>query len=132
MSFWMILKVALRAILRNKTRSLLTMLGIIVGIAAVIAVLAIGTGASKQMVDQISQMGNNLVMIFSEQVHTTAGVKGAMGGGATLSASDGTAIRHELSHLVSAVSPQVQTTMQIVYEEDRKSTRLNSSHQIIS
>ena len=124
MSFWMILKVALRAILRNKTRSLLTMLGIIVGIAAVIAVLAIGTGASKQMVDQISQMGNNLVMIFSEQVHTTAGVKSAMGGGASLSASDGLAIRRELAHLVSAVSPQVQTTMQVVNEDKNWNTQI--------
>ena len=64
MSFLMILKVALRAIWRNKVRSALTALGIIVGIAAVIAVIAIGQGASTQMQNSISGMGHNLVMVF--------------------------------------------------------------------
>ena len=56
MNLWMILKVSVLAILRNKTRSLLTCIGIIVGIAAVIAVLAIGKGASAMMVKEISSM----------------------------------------------------------------------------
>ena len=64
MSLLMIFRVALRAIWRNKVRSLLTALGIIVGIAAVIAVIAIGTGAGDQMKSSINSMGNNLVMIF--------------------------------------------------------------------
>ena len=67
MNFLMIFKVALLAIARNKTRSLLTCLGIIVGIAAVIAVLAIGKGASTMMVKEISSMGNNLVMVFPDR-----------------------------------------------------------------
>ena len=66
MNFAMIFKVAVLAILRNKTRALLTCLGIIVGIAAVIAVLAIGKGASTMMVKEISAMGNNLVMVTHE------------------------------------------------------------------
>ena len=65
MNVFMIFRVAVRAIWRNKTRSALTMLGIIFGIAAVIVVLAIGRGASLNMVAEISKMGNNMVMIFS-------------------------------------------------------------------
>ena len=89
MNIAMIVKVAARAIWRNKTRSALTMLGIIFGIAAVIVVLAIGKGASANMVAQISKMGDNVVMIFSEQRHAAAGVRGAAGEGQSLTASDG-------------------------------------------
>lgn len=121
----MIFKVAIKAILRNKTRSFLTMLGIIVGIAAVIAVLAIGKGASKNMVSEISKMGDNLVMIFSESVHKTAGAHGGMGAGQTLTVSDGRAIARELSHLVKAVSPQTRSTMQLIYEEKNWNTTIN-------
>ena len=64
MNLWMIFKVALRAIARNKTRSLLTALGIIVGIAAVIAVVSIGQGASTMMVNEINNMGSNLIMVL--------------------------------------------------------------------
>ena len=110
----MIIKVAVRAIWRNKTRSALTMLGIIFGIAAVIMVLAIGKGASANMVAQISKMGDNVVMIFSEQRHAAAGVHGGAGEGQSLTASDGRAIRSELAHLVKAESPEVRTQMQVV------------------
>ena len=71
MNVFMIVKVSVRAIWRNKTRSALTMLGIIFGIAAVIMVLAIGKGASANMVAQIGKMGDNVVMIFSEQRSAT-------------------------------------------------------------
>ena len=118
----MIFRVAVRAIWRNKTRSALTMLGIIFGIAAVIVVLAIGRGASLNMVAEISKMGNNMVMIFSEQRHTAAGVRGAAGEGQSLTASDGLAIRRELSHLVQAVTPEVRTQMQVVYAEKNWNT----------
>ncbi|MBR1587579.1 MAG: ABC transporter permease [Kiritimatiellae bacterium] len=114
MNILMIVKVAVRAIWRNKTRSALTMLGIIFGIAAVIMVLAIGKGASANMVAQISKMGDNVVMIFSEQRHAAAGVHGGAGEGQSLTASDGIAIRRELAHLVKAESPEVRTQMQVV------------------
>ena len=114
MNVFMIAKVAVRAIWRNKTRSALTMLGIIFGIAAVIMVLAIGKGASANMVAQISKMGDNVVMIFSEQRHAAAGVHGGAGEGQSLTASDGIAIRRELAHLVKAESPEVRTQMQVV------------------
>ena len=114
MNVFMILKVSVRAIWRNKTRSALTMLGIIFGIAAVIMVLAIGKGASENMVAQIAKMGDNVVMIFSEQRHAAAGVHGGAGEGQSLTASDGLAIRRELAHLVKAESPEVRTQMQVV------------------
>ena len=114
MNIFMIIKVSVRAIWRNKTRSSLTMLGIIFGIAAVIVVLAIGKGASANMVAQIGKMGDNVVMIFSEQRHTAAGVHGGAGEGQSLTASDGRAIRQELAHLVKAESPEVRTQMQVV------------------
>ena len=118
----LLMREAVRAIWRNKTRSALTMLGIIFGIAAVIVVLAIGRGASLNMVAEISKMGNNMVMIFSEQRHAAAGVRGAAGEGQSLTASDGLAIRRELSHLVQAVTPEVRTQMQVVYAEKNWST----------
>ena len=114
MNIFMIIKVSVRAIWRNKTRSALTMLGIIFGIAAVIMVLAIGKGASANMVAQIGKMGDNVVMIFSEQRHAAAGVHGGAGEGQSLTASDGRAIRSELAHLVKAESPEVRTQMQVV------------------
>ena len=91
MNFSMIFKVAILAILRNKTRSLLTCLGIIVGIAAVIAVLAIGKGASTMMLNEISTMGNNLMMVFPDW-NRRGQVRSGMGAGQTMTAGDAEAI----------------------------------------
>ncbi len=114
MNFAMIFKVAARAIARNKTRSLLTCLGIIVGIAAVIAVMAIGQGAQTMMVREISSMGNNLVMVFPER-RNAGPVSGGMGQGQTMTAGDAEAVKRELPHLVQGVSPQVRTSVQMMY-----------------
>ena len=114
MSFWMIFKVAVRAIFRNKTRSLLTCLGIIVGIAAVIAVMAIGQGAQTMMVKEISSMGNNLMMVFPEG-RNQGPVSGGMGQGQTMTAGDAEAVKRELSHLIQGMSPQVRTGVQMMY-----------------
>jgi len=112
----MIFKVALLAILRNKTRSLLTCLGIIVGIAAVIAVLAIGKGAQKMMVAEISSMGNNLVMVFPERKQQGA-VHAGMGSGQTMTAEDAKAVKRELGHLVQGVSPSVNVNVQMIRQD---------------
>lgn len=124
MSFAMIFKVAILAILRNKTRSLLTCLGIIVGIAAVIAVLAIGKGASTMMVQQISSMGNNLVMVFPDRKQTGV-VHQGLGGGQTMTAEDVKAIKEELAHLVAAASPTVNANAQLVRQDKNWSTRVS-------
>jgi putative ABC transport system permease protein len=119
----MILKVALRAIARNKTRSLLTALGIIVGIAAVIAVVAIGQGASTMMMNQINSMGNNLIMVFPGS-RNQGGVHSGSGGSQTLSAEDGEAIARDLQHLVRAVSPIVRSGGQAIYQDNNWSTQI--------
>ena len=124
MNLLMIFKVALLAIVRNKTRSILTCLGIIVGIAAVIAVLAIGKGASTMMVQEISSMGNNLMMVFPDR-HRKGQVKSGMGAGQTMTAGDAEAIRRELGHLVAAVSPTVNVSCQLIRENRNWNTRVS-------
>ena len=124
MNLGMIFKVAILAILRNKTRSLLTCIGIIVGIAAVIAVLAIGKGASTMMVAQISSMGNNLMMISPER-HRQGEVRSGMGAGETLTAEDAEAIQKELAYLISAVSPAVNVSTQLIYENRNWNCRVS-------
>ncbi len=113
MSWSMIFRVALRALLRNKVRSLLTSLGIIVGIAAVIAVVAVGEGASVSMKNQISSMGDNLVMVFGGSMKT-GGVHGGAGGVQTLMAEDGEAMRRDFPELIKAYTPLVRSGGQAV------------------
>jgi len=122
-NLWMILKVALRALFRNKTRSLLTALGIIVGIAAVIAVVAIGQGATTMMMNEINGIGNNLVMVFPGS-RNQGGVHAGSGASQTLTAEDGSAIAHDLAHLVRAVSPMVRTGSQVIYRENNWATQI--------
>jgi len=122
-NLWMILKVALRAIFRNKTRSLLTALGIIVGIAAVIAVVAIGQGATTMMMREINSIGNNLIMVFPGS-RNQGGVHAGSGASQTLTAEDGEVIAHDLVHLVKAVSPMVRTGSQVIYQENNWSTQI--------
>ena len=124
MNFVMIFKVAVLAILRNKTRALLTCLGIIVGIAAVIAVLAIGKGASTMMLNEISSMGNNLMMVFPDW-NRRGQVRSGMGAGQTMTADDAEAIRHELSHLIKYVSPAVNVSSQLIYQNKNWSCRVS-------
>jgi putative ABC transport system permease protein len=120
----MIFKVSILAILRNKTRSLLTCIGIIVGIAAVIAVLAIGKGASTMMVKEISSMGNNLVMVWPDW-NRRGTVRAGMGAGQTMTAGDAEAIVRELGHLVGAVSPAVNVSAQLVRQNRNWNVRVS-------
>lgn len=126
MNLGMIFKVAVLAILRNKTRSLLTCLGIIVGIAAVIAVLAIGKGASTMMVKEISSMGNNLVMVFPDRNRSGA-IRMGLGSGQTMTADDAEAIKKELSHLVEYVSPAVNVSAQLIRQNRNWNCRISGT-----
>ncbi len=110
------IRIAMRALVRNKTRSLLTALGIIIGIAAVIAVVAVGQGASVTMRNQISSMGNNLLMIFPGS-QRTGGFHGGAGTQQTLTAEDGEAILRECP-MVQAMSPMVRAGGQCIYREN--------------
>lgn len=115
MNMLVILRIALHALLRNKGRSLLTALGIIIGIAAVIAVVAVGQGASVTIRDQISSMGNNLVIVFPGSIRIR-GYHGGLGTEQTLTADDGEAILRECMY-VSAMTPVVRSGAQVIYRE---------------
>ena len=110
------MRIAMRALKRNKGRSLLTALGIIIGIAAVIAVVAVGQGASVSMRNQISSMGNNLLIIFPGSMKT-GGFHGGAGTIQTLTAEDGEVILLECP-LMEAMTPLVRAGAQCIYREN--------------
>jgi len=85
---------ALRALRRNKMRSVLTMLGIIIGVAAVIAMVSIGQGADYEIQKQIRSLGTNVLMVIPGAT-TAAGVRSGWGGVSNLTASDATALEKE-------------------------------------
>jgi putative ABC transport system permease protein len=106
-------KLALRALARNKMRSILTMLGIIIGVGAVIAMVGIGQGASASIQSQISQLGNNLLYV-SAGSSTSGGLRGGSGTGTTLTIEDIEAIEREVP-AVRAASPSVRAGGQLVF-----------------
>ena len=110
------MRIAMRALKRNKGRSLLTALGIIIGIAAVIAVVAVGQGASVSMRNQISSMGNNLLIIFPGSMKT-GGFHGGAGTIQTLTAEDGEVILRECP-LMEAMTPRVRAGAQCISREN--------------
>ncbi len=107
------MKIALRALRVNKTRSALTMLGIIIGVGAVIAMLAVGTGASQKIAEQIASMGSNLLIILSGS-STSGGIRMGSGTQPTLSLGDADAIEKECS-AVAEVAPVLSGTAQVIY-----------------
>ena len=108
-----ILRVSLRALARNKMRTFLTMLGIIIGVGAVIAMVSIGTGAKAAVEDRFAAMGTNLLFV-SGASRQQAGVHSGFGGYQTLTVEDSEAIM-ERCPSVEATSPSVSTRAQIVY-----------------
>jgi len=107
------LKIAFRALRVNKMRSFLTMLGIMIGIGAVIVMVAVGSGASKQIADQIATMGSNLILVLPGST-TSGGIRSGGGSAPTLTYDDVKAIRAECP-AVSLVAPTVRGTAQVVY-----------------
>jgi putative ABC transport system permease protein len=107
--------VALRAVLRNKMRSFLTTLGIIIGVAAVIAMMAIGAGAKAQVEAAFSAMGTNLLIVMPGST-TAGGSFGGFGSMPTLTWDDLAAIRAEVP-TVKAAAPQLRSNQSIVSEE---------------
>ena len=108
---WATLKIALRALLRNKLRTLLTMLGMIIGVAAVIAMVSIGNGAKSQIEASIASMGQNVVLVFSGSV-TRGGVHTGWGSAGTLTLEDADSIRREIPGVIN-LSPEVRMTSPI-------------------
>ncbi|MBA3961930.1 MAG: ABC transporter permease [Chthoniobacterales bacterium] len=105
------LKIAFRALRRNKLRSVLTALGIIIGVGAVIAMVSIGNGAKSQVESQIASLGENVILIFSGSV-TASGVHTGWGSAGTLKIEDAEAIRREVPGVV-AVSDEIVSTGQV-------------------
>ena len=106
------LKIALRALRANKMRSALTMLGIIIGVAAVIAMLAVGTGASQRITQQIESIGSNLLIILPGST-TSGGARMGAGSEPTLTLNDAYAIKKECP-AVSDVAPSLSGVAQLV------------------
>ena len=105
-------KIAARALRRNKMRSLLTMLGIIIGVGSVIAAVSITTGATKQVEDKVASLGQNVVTVFSGNF-SSGGMRGGWGSAPTLTVEDSRAIKNEIANAV-AVSPEVRDRAQIL------------------
>src|SRR3954468_6191080 len=87
--------VAFRALRRNKMRSVLTALGIIIGVAAAIAMVGIGNGAKAQVEAQIATLGENVILVFSGSM-PSSGIRTGWGGAGTLKLEDAEAVRREV------------------------------------
>ena len=112
MNWTNLFKIALKAIANNKTRAFLTMLGIIIGVAAVITMIAIGNGAKQSIQKEISSMGSNIIMIHAGG-DRRGGVRLSADEMQTLKPADYSALRNECIYL-SYISPNVSATGQLV------------------
>ncbi|HWR75458.1 MAG TPA: ABC transporter permease [Bacteroidales bacterium] len=108
-----LLKVAMNALRRNKMRSFLTMLGIIIGVASVITMLAIGQGSKKSIEDQISSMGSNMLFVMPGTMRM-GGVQQGSASSQRLTVADMNAIKTGCDAII-AVSPEVRSSGQAVY-----------------
>ena len=114
MDFAEVFRVALRALGRNKMRTTLTMLGMIIGVGAVICTVAIGEGAANQVQEQIRNMGDNMIWIEAGGRNLN-GVRTGTRGTKSLTLADAKAVEQQIP-LVFNVSPHVDTGVQVVYE----------------
>ncbi len=121
----MISSIAFRAIKANKMRSILTSLGIIIGVAAVIIMLAVGHGAQISIKNDMQSMGSNLIIIRSG-VATSSGARGGHGSQPTMKKGDGDAIQEKIS-AISLAAPILEETAQVVYGNANWSTGITGT-----
>lgn len=114
MAFLEFLKLALFAITRNKTRAILTMLGIIIGVGSVITMIGIGTGSQQASKAIIESMGTNMISIFPGSMSRAGGGSLGLGGLENLTDEDAFAIQRELPGSVAAATPYVRTSRSLV------------------
>jgi putative ABC transport system permease protein len=122
MSYRNLLIIAIRALVRNRLRAVLTMLGIIIGVSSVIAMLAIGEGSKQKMRKEMSNMGTNLLMVmpnFQRRGGVSLGASTSM----ALKYSDVVAIRNEAT-AIAAVSPEVRASGQVIYGNQNTQTTM--------
>jgi len=122
MRYLAVIKIAFRALRRNKMRTVLTMLGIIIGVGAVIAMVALGRGAKAQVEARIAALGQNVIQVFSGSINRS-GVFSGFGGAGTLTVDDALAIQNEVPGVL-AVSPEVRNGAQITAGENNWSTQV--------
>ncbi len=116
-----IFRIAIMALKRNKTRSMLTTLGIIIGVASVIAAFAVGTGANKSIDEQIASFGSNFIIVFPDRDATsTTGIT------RYLTYSDAQAIEREVSG-IEAVAPMINASGAVIYGNTNWSTSITGS-----
>ncbi len=113
-------KIALRALRINKLRSALTMLGIIIGVAAVIAMVAVGAGATQRIQEQIASIGSNVIIVLSGSL-TSSGIRLGSGNAVTLTEDDAAAIAAECS-AVAAAAPASRGGAQVIYGNNNWAT----------
>jgi putative ABC transport system permease protein len=114
-----LLRVAMRALAVNKLRSVLTMLGIIIGVGAVIVMIAVGAGAQARVEEQIRSLGSNLLLILSGTT-TSGGVRMGFGSNLTISEDDASAIPREIPETMAA--PALRGTAQLIWGNQNWST----------
>jgi putative ABC transport system permease protein len=125
MTLGALIPLGLDALTRNRMRSALTVLGIVIGVAAVIATLAIGQGARSAVQAQIRAMGSNVIMVIPGTV-SAGGAHGAMGGNTTLTPEDAAAIKQECT-AVDAVAPTVRTFAQLVFGDQNWNSQVQGT-----
>ena len=126
MRFRTILKIAVRSINRNKMRSFLTMLGMIIGVAAVIAMLAVGQGARDMINAQIASLGTNVILIFPG-ASSQGGVRMEAGSSSRLTEDDIAAIK-KMCSAVQYASPLARTTQQVKAGNQNWRTSINGAY----
>jgi putative ABC transport system permease protein len=114
MTLWRTLQIAIHALSRNKTRSFLTVLGVIIGVAAVIAMVSIGEGAKARVAKTFESMGTNMLTVSSGSSRA-GGARGGAGSQPTLTWDDMAAIGRDVPGVVT-VAPQLRTGAQVVGE----------------
>jgi putative ABC transport system permease protein len=122
MNFISLIRIAFKALLRNKLRTFLTMLGIIIGVASVIAMVAIGEGSKQSIQEQLGGMGSNMIIIRPNS-NVTGGVRLDATAVQTLTLPDVTALQRKAIYL-SAVSPSATARGQVIYGNNNWSTTI--------
>lgn len=120
-----VFKTALRSLMSNRTRSLLTMLGIIIGVGAVITMVAIGRGAAAQVESALAGFGSNMIIVMPAPPNST-GARGAAGSGDSLTLDDSNALASD-TFSVARTAPEVNASAQIVYGNSNWNTSVTGS-----
>ena len=114
----------------HKLRSFLTILGVVIGIAAVIILMSVGKGTEARMLSNLSSLGTNIVYIQPGST-TSGGVRSAMGSASTLTLEDAEAIVEQVNN-IHAIAPYANSAMQVIAGSENMNARVNRSYSGIS